>query len=301
LERGYTVNATVRDPNDEEKVGHLKAFFRADKSLHLFAAGLDDPKAFEPVFKDVQIVLHMASPVVVGKDAGEDDYVKPAVEGTKHVYDAIAKVGSSVKVIVHTSSIAAISSNGGSLSPNHVFSEDDWSDIDRVREGKNWYALSKTLAEKAAWDHEIVKSGKVKLVTVNPGFVIGRITSKKHTSGSPKKWVDALNGEWKAIPNRGTNIVDVYDVAVAHIRAFEDPEAEGRYAVVAGTFSHKEVVDAFHRVGTFSKLPKEVEDKKYEQGDLWNTRKTEKLIGGYKSLDQTAHAMAESYKSLGVI
>jgi hypothetical protein len=36
--------------------------------------------------------------------------------------------------------------------------------------------------------------------------------------------------------------VDVWDIARAHIRAFEDPEAEGRYSCVSGTFTHQEVM-----------------------------------------------------------
>lgn len=62
------------------------------------------------------------------------------------------------------------------------------------------------------------------------------------------------------------------------------------------------MVDAFNRVGTFEKLPKELEDKPYTQGvDLWNSKKSEKLIGGWRTLDQTCRSMAESFKTLELI
>lgn len=110
------------------------------------------------------------------------------------------------------------------------------------------------MAEKAAWDHELVTSGKgstrlfqilidaVKLVVINPGFVLGRITNKRHATGTPSKWLAALKGEWTHIPNRCTVPVDVEDVARAHIRAFEDDEAEGRYPCVFATVTHQAVI-----------------------------------------------------------
>lgn len=299
LMRGYKVHGTVRDPNNIEKVGHLKSFV-GSKHLRLFKADLDSSKAFEEAFHDCQIVIHTASPLPFS-GASENDLVLPALNGTKNVFDAIAKTPS-VKIVVLTSSVASISTNAGLLPETHVYSEADWSPVDRLRELQKWYPLGKTLAEKAAWDNEIVKSGKVKLRVINPGLVTGAITNKHHASGTSAKWLNALNGEWKAIPNCSTIPVDVHDVAKAHLRAFEDPEAEGRYACVAGTFTNKEVVDALNRIGTFENLQQTVEDSPYKQGvDLWNNRKCEKLIGGFRTLDQTAYAMTESYKALGLI
>jgi len=174
--------------------------------------------------------------------------------------------------------------------------------VERLRELNRWYPLGKTLAERTAWEHSLVTSKQVKLVVINPGFVIGAISNPKHGNGTPKKWLSALKGEWTEIPNRGSVPVDVLDVAKAHIRAFEDDEAEGRYACVSGTFTHKEVLDAFHRVGHFPNLPKELEEKPYSQGvDSWNNKKCERLIGGWSTLDQTCRSMAASFIALGLL
>jgi nucleoside-diphosphate-sugar epimerase len=303
LLRGYKVHGTVRDPTDTEKVGHLSRFTGAN-NLTLFKAELTDSTSFEEAFKGVDVVLHVASPLPSRNEAEDPEkaYLDPAIKGTTNVLDTIARCAPKVKTVVLTSSIASISSNGGLLPETHVFTEEDWSPCDRLRELKRWYALSKTLAEKAAWEHSLITSKQVKLVVINPGWVVGRITSVKHISGTPNKWLSALKGEWKTIPNRGTSPVDVVDVAWAHIRAFEDPDAEGRYACVFGTLTHEEVVAALNRVGTFPNLPTTLEDKPYSQGvDLWNCRKLEKLIGGWQSLDQTCRDMAASYASFGLI
>jgi uncharacterized protein YbjT (DUF2867 family) len=55
LARGYKVNGTVRDPEDADKVEHLKGFVNSH-NLRLFKADLTDPSAFEEPFKDCQVV-----------------------------------------------------------------------------------------------------------------------------------------------------------------------------------------------------------------------------------------------------
>lgn len=82
--------------------------------------------------------MHTASPVSSPSDDPEKAYVTPALEGTTHVLDAIAKAAPSVKKIVLTSSISSICSNAGLLPETHVYSEADWSPIDRLRELQRW-------------------------------------------------------------------------------------------------------------------------------------------------------------------
>jgi nucleoside-diphosphate-sugar epimerase len=60
-----------------------------------------------------------------------------------------------VKRVVVTSSRAAISFHPSP--PKEVYNDEDWSDIDFLTKGGveylGGYILSKTLAEKAAWDY----------------------------------------------------------------------------------------------------------------------------------------------------
>ena len=77
-----------------------------------------------------------------------NNFVKPAVEGTKNVLAAVEKVGT-VKRIVLTSSCAAIAwgdSSNHPDAPNVVWTEDDWQTDNTLQKGA--YRMSKRLAEE---------------------------------------------------------------------------------------------------------------------------------------------------------
>lgn len=62
LQRGYTVKATVRDPDDPRKTEHLVALDGAKERLHLFKADLLEEGSFDSVVTGCEGVFHTASP-----------------------------------------------------------------------------------------------------------------------------------------------------------------------------------------------------------------------------------------------
>lgn len=58
LQRGYTVKATVRDPNDPKKTEHLLAFDGAKERLHLFKANLVEEGSFDSAVNGCEGVFH---------------------------------------------------------------------------------------------------------------------------------------------------------------------------------------------------------------------------------------------------
>ncbi|KAF9598284.1 hypothetical protein IFM89_026551 [Coptis chinensis] len=62
LERGYTVKASVRDPNDSRKTEHLRRLPGANDRLHLFKANLVDEGCFDSIINGCEGVFHTASP-----------------------------------------------------------------------------------------------------------------------------------------------------------------------------------------------------------------------------------------------
>ncbi|XP_010673663.1 cinnamoyl-CoA reductase CAD2 isoform X2 [Beta vulgaris subsp. vulgaris] len=63
LDRGYTVNATVRSLNDPKKVDHLLALDGAKERLHLFKANLLEEGSFDSAICGCDGVFHTASPI----------------------------------------------------------------------------------------------------------------------------------------------------------------------------------------------------------------------------------------------
>ncbi|CAI0548868.1 unnamed protein product, partial [Linum tenue] len=62
LSRGYTVRASVCDPNDPRKTEHLRALDEASERLQLFKANLLEEGLFDSVVQGCDGVFHTASP-----------------------------------------------------------------------------------------------------------------------------------------------------------------------------------------------------------------------------------------------
>ncbi len=78
----------------------------------------------------------------------------------------------------------------------------------------------------------IKDSSPMQLVVINPGLVLGPLTSSDWgTSGEMVKRI--LARQVPAIPNMGFAMVDVRDVASAHVSAMLNPDAAGQRFICA--------------------------------------------------------------------
>ncbi|GKV27471.1 hypothetical protein SLEP1_g36644 [Rubroshorea leprosula] len=241
LDRGYTVKASVRDPNDPSKTGHLLALNGAKERLHLFKAELLDEGSFDCVVDGCDGVFHTASPVFLAANDQQAELINAAVKGTLNVLKSCAKVAS-IKRVVLTSSMAAVSYNGKPSTPDVVIDETWFSDPTFCEKSKLWYALSKTLAEDAAW--KFAKDNGIDLVTINPGVVIGPILQPT-LNLSVELILNIVTGRELPPFNR---FVDVRDVAYAHNQAFEIPSAAGRYCMVESTVDVSKLWKILHQL-----------------------------------------------------
>ena len=185
--------------------------------------------------KGCKYVLHMASPFPNEEPASEDEVIKPAVNGTLSVLRACDE---GVKRVVLTSSNTAV--NCGYLAGPRPWTEADWTDVEQ---SPRVYFKSKTLAEKAAWDYmkELPEEQKFELAVVNPSFVMGPVLCG--TPGTSAKFLQRfLNHEMPALPKVHFGIVDIRDVALAHVNAMIIPEAAGnRHIITTKTLSFKDI------------------------------------------------------------
>jgi nucleoside-diphosphate-sugar epimerase len=221
LAAGYEVRTTVRSLAREAsvRVVFADAGMVDGNGLSFSAADLTRDGGWPEAVADVDFVLHVASPVQPGHIDDENELIVPARDGALRVLRAARDAG--VKRVVLTSAFHAVS--WGHPHDGHVFTEDDWTVLDGP--GVDAYAKSKTLAERAAWD--FMADGPTELVTMLPVAVMGPVMGSD-ISGSNHLIQTMLNGAMAATPRLFIPIVDVRDVAAAHILAMTTPEAAGQ-------------------------------------------------------------------------
>jgi nucleoside-diphosphate-sugar epimerase len=222
LEQGYRVRTTVRSLARESAVRSVlaDAGMVDGDDLSFVAADLMSDAGWPEAVDGVDFVLHVASPVQPGRVENEDDLILPARDGALRVLHAASDAG--VKRVVLTSAFHAVS--WGHPQTDHVFTEEDWTILDGP--GVDAYGKSKTLSERAAWDFIASDQGALELVTMLPVAVMGPIMGSD-ISGANHLIKSMLDGDMPGFPAVFIPIVDVRDVAAAHILAMNAPDAAG--------------------------------------------------------------------------
>lgn len=228
-EKGHEVRATVRSLAREATIrAALGKLGLADSAPVSFVqADLLADDGWAEAMAGVDVVLHVASPVTPGHVDHEDRVIVPAREGTLRVLRAARAAG--VRRVVMTSAFHAVA--WGHPHDDHVFTEADWTVLDGP--GVDAYGKSKTLAERAAWEFAGESAGP-ELVTMLPVAVMGPVIGAD-VSGANLVVKRLLDGAMPGLPHLFFPIVDVRDVARAHLLAMDTPEAAGeRFLLSAG-------------------------------------------------------------------
>ena len=178
VEEGVTVHATVRDPDDKQKIAHLvKLSENNPGEIILFKADLLERGSFN---------------AAIYGDADECEYA-----------------------------------------PNNTLTEAIWNNTSSPSHQP--YSYSKTIAEREAWKLADAQM-RWSLVVINPPVVLGPTVSGKSTSASHDICLQLGDGTMKSgAPPFEVGMVDVRDVADAHIRAAYISKAAGRHIVFKET------------------------------------------------------------------
>jgi nucleoside-diphosphate-sugar epimerase len=240
LEDGRTVRGTVRDPDKKSGLEHLHALAEEHPGrLTLHKADLLDAGSYDEPMAGCELVIHTASPFLLGKVRDpQEQLVTPAVEGTRNVLASV-NATPSVKRVVLTSSVVAIHGDNIDMKGRGPFTEDDWNTTSSVDHQP--YPYSKTVAEKAAW--EICgEQDRWDMVTIHPGLVLGPSLTTASKSGSMTTMKAFTDGTLAGgAPDLAMGMVDVRDVARAHILAGFNPDAHGRYITNARSITMLEI------------------------------------------------------------
>ncbi|KAG1338421.1 cinnamoyl-CoA reductase 1-like [Cocos nucifera] len=297
LQRGYIVRASVRDLADPKKTEHLHALEGANERLHLFKANLLEEGSFDSVVEGCEGVFHTASPCYMNATDPQAELIDPAVKGTLNVFSSCIKTPS-VKRVVVTSSMAAVLHSGKPRTPDVVVDETWFSSAKVCKQAKMWYALSKTLAEEAAW--KFAKDNSIDMVTINPAAVIGPLLQPT-LNMSAAVILNLINGS-STCPNASFGWVNVEDVAMAHILAFEVPLASGRYCLAERVAHYAELVKILHEQYPALKLPEKcVDDKPFVPIYQVSKEKAKSLGIDYIPLETSMKETVESLRKKGFV
>lgn len=320
LEAGYRVRGTVRSrEKDEELRAALSSHVELGDRFDTVEADLTVDAGWSDAVAGCRYVLHVASPLPAKPPKDENELILPAREGTLRVLRASADAG--VERVVLTSSVAAVLYG---RDRSRTFGESEWSNVESSAIGA--YEKSKTLAERAAWEfmdqlEPRADGTRMELAVVNPGLVLGPILSADYgTSGEVVKKL--MDRDFPAIPNLNWAVVDVRDVAAAHLAAMTVDGAAGhRHILALGNRSMRELAEVLaahvnpkgYRVPT-GKLPsfllkiiswfdpavRLVLNDLDTRQDVDNTRMREVLGIEPRSLDEMTVSMADSLIGYGV-
>lgn len=222
LERGYRVRAAVRDPKDTDRAAHLLALPGAAERLELASGDLGREGSFDDAMRGATFAVHTASAVTLAAKDLQRDIVDVAVDGTRNVLRS-AVASRTVERVVLTSSVAAVAAQEGPGKP--LYTENDWNESATLR--SDAYATAKVQAERAA--REIIRGSNVTLVSMLPSLVLGPVMTEQHLRTSPAILFELMRGTWPGVPNLHFSVVDVRDVARAHVNALEVKDPHERY------------------------------------------------------------------------
>lgn len=252
LEKGYHVRGTVRSESSVAKIRDVFGKYGSRLSL-VVVPDITNPDNYGPVFanptKPITGVHSVAAPFTLKVEDNARDLLDPAVAGAVSILEAVRKYGPDVRRVVHISSFAAINDLKGQR-PGYTYTEKDWNNMsyeDAAKaDGVTAYCTSKALAEKAMWAWMEREKPQFTLACINPPWVFGPHVSpladtKRLNESSSLIW--NLYDADEVPPFDFGGFADVRDVATAHIKAFEQPEAGGQRFLVGSNFSYQTAVD----------------------------------------------------------
>ncbi len=211
-EQGYNVRASVRDVRNKEKTNHLN-----ELGVEVVEADIMKPESLKSAVNGMDGVFQVAAVFKTWAKNPQKEIIEPSMIGGVNVLKAAKEAG--VKKIVFTSGNVAM---GSDSSPERIFAEDDWNDT-----ATSPYVIAKTQGEKKAW--EFAEQNNLNMVSINPAAIIGP-GFYRHT-GSTEFFEEILKNKLPGIFPLNLSFVDARDVAKAHLLAYENKDAKGRYLV----------------------------------------------------------------------
>ncbi len=224
--RECTLYALVRKDSPRARLAGLPIEFVTGDILHA-------PSLWKAT-KGMDAVFHVAGLVSFEQRRYRQLY-KTNVVGTRNVVDACLKNG--IKRLIYTSSTAAIGVNSDGTPSNEESTFQGW-------QRRIGYMVSKYLAEL-----EVMRgiAEGLDAVVLNPGIVIGNSYGVDNVAS---RWLrEVFLGKVPFYPRGGAGFVDIHDVAMAHILAWQKGRCGERYIIVAQNWSYHALFEELAKYG----------------------------------------------------
>ncbi len=215
LEQGHGVRGTIRSGSKEVVV--REALGPASDRLSLAVCDLTGDEGWAEAFQGVDALIHVASPFILREPKDEQEYLRPAVDGTLRVMRFARDTGVTNAVVTSTYLTMAGHMFAGTFGPDDHTPMDDPS--------INAYIRSKVAAEEALWDFVGVEAPDMEVSTIHPGAILGPPLGLDTAGTSVSTIKGMITGSVPGIPPISVPMVDVRDVALAHVAALESKVA----------------------------------------------------------------------------
>jgi len=319
LDKGYRVRACVRDVNNDDRVGFLKAmpgYLSGRLTLH--SADLDEDGCFDEIFKGCNGVCHVSHV----SDYNDQEYVEKVCA---HMIESVNQSETVTRVIV-TSSIAAVISEVDlqELVNRPVCYEDRYPDEQnpkRTPEKGQGYSMAKVVAQRAFSDAAEV-NGTWDAITCCPADNVGPILSAHQKDYGPWQHNIEMMLEGKYYQNgayRPWMTVDVRDDAESHIRLLESVHVANGQRYIAwstDTRNVEEVCESIDRLlpelefdipEVTDPFPERIQAREQEMRKIWagcelrNDRIKAVTGVNFRELDESIRDCVESLISVAGI
>ncbi len=239
VRRGHTVRALARTRSD-----HL-----ADLGCEIHRGDVLSAADLDQVMPGAAAVFHLAG--MVSRDPADvSRMMRLHVEGTRAVFEAMARHQIRRVILASTSGTIAVSQDDEILDEDHGTTE-------QLVAGWPYYT-SKIYQERLAFD--LGATLGLEVVAVNPSLLLGPGDRRLSSTGDVLRF---LRGQIPTVPAGGINFVDVRDVAAATATALDRGRAGERYLLGGPNWTMKEFFGRLARIakvrGPWLTLPSRVQ------------------------------------------
>ena len=266
LEKGYTVQGTLRDHSAPDKASYLQALPNAAINLQLFSADMSEEGAFDEAVTGADCVfIACLIPTYKGPSSkparemddeqGYAEIIMPTVNGCLNIMRSAARQG--VKNVV----ICSSTSSTNPIPPVPIKNEvDHWSDEKEQCQAKKYTSATKTVMEKAAI--KFTQENDMRLSIIMPTGLYGPVILPEHMNGNPHVWLQSLinggEGRHSKTPNDSSSMIHLHDLAALFLAAYENPNASGRYYGVYDSWHWQDIYAELQKILPDMKMPEPI-------------------------------------------